>query len=698
MERYKVGIDVGGTFTDFLVVDPEGDTGIFKTLTTKEDPSIGVFQGLQVAADYFELDINHFVENISVIVHGTTITTNAVLTGEGARTGFITTEGFRDVLNLRRGLKENQYDCKRNPPSPLVPRYLVQTVRERINCEGSIITSLEEQNVYKAIQYFKKEKVEAIAVSLLFSFYNASHEKKIEELIRKELPEVYLSISSDVLPQIRLYERNSTTVLNSYTGPILSRYIGSLINRLKKSNFSGILLIMQSNGGVMSPEVATNYPVNTLLSGPAGGPKSGLHYAGDHGIRNIITMDMGGTSFDVSLIKKGLPNITTEGKVGGHSLSLPMMDIHTIGAGGGSIVWIDEGGILRVGPQSAGSSPGPVCYAKGGTKLTVTDADLILGYLSADFFCGGKIKLNYDLARRTIKEQVSDVMGLEMMQAAYGIYKVVNTNMAAAVRVVSVRKGYDPREFALIVAGGAGPIHAGMIANEIEAPIIIIPKESSVFCAAGMLISDLEHDYVQTYTCRLSDADLDLIRKKFSAMTSKAVQTLKIEGVNENKMRLFYSMDLRYVGQFNEVRVPVNGFEEGFLILVSDEFHKAHDLLYGYSVTKDPLEVINLRLKATGLTEKPKFREREFKGKDASFAMKGRREAYFDDRVMNTPVYDGHKMGFGNEIIGPAIIELITTTIVTPPMFKVYCDNYDNFIMFPKGDRMEWILEKVRGN
>lgn len=446
----------------------------------------------------------------------------------------------------------------------------------------------------------------------------------------------------------------------------------------------------------MSPEVASKYAVNTLLSGPAGGPKAGLYYAKAHGISNIITMDMGGTSFDVCLIKEGMPNITTEGKVGGHSLSFPMVDIHAIGAGGGSIVWVDEGRILRVGPQSAGSNPGPVCYDRGGMRPTVTDADLILGYLSSDFFYGGKIKLNFELAKKIIKEKVADIIGLDVVQAAYGIYQVVNSNMAAAVRVVSVRKGYDPREFAFVIAGGAGPIHAGMIAHEIEAPMIIIPKESSVFCAAGMLISDLEHDYVRTLSCDLSNADAKVIKEKFLEMISRAKDTLTVEGVNEPNIKLLYSMDLRYIGQYNEVKVPVNDFDVGFLTKIAKEFHKMHDLLYGYSIPEAPLEVINLRLKAIGITKKPKFEEREYKGKDASFAIKGKREAYFGNGFVSVPVYDGHKMGFGNEFVGPGIIELETTTIVAPPMFKVCCDNYDNFIMFPKEEKIESIIDKIR--
>lgn len=383
---YRIGIDVGGTFTDFLLVNDLGESLVYKTPTTPKDPTEGVFTGLKLMAGDKDLSVVEFLSQVKIIVHGTTITTNATLTGEGAKTGFITTKGFRDCLNMRRGMREEQYNPKQSPPPPLVPRYLIQVVDERVNCEGHEVTPLNEDDVRRAIRFFKQEGVEAVAVSLLFSFFNPAHEQRIKEIITEEAPGLYVSLSSEVLPQVRVYERHSTTALNAYVGPPLSRYLTKLKGRLAQEGFGGTLLIMQSNGGVMAPEIAIRFASNTLLSGPASGPTAGVFYAESQSARDIITIDMGGTSFDVCLVKDKKPAFTEEGQVGGYRLASPIIDIHTIGAGGGSIAWVDPGGILCVGPKSAGSEPGPVCYGHGGTQPTVTDANLVLGYLAADFF------------------------------------------------------------------------------------------------------------------------------------------------------------------------------------------------------------------------------------------------------------------------------------------------------------------------
>lgn len=403
---YKIGIDVGGTFTDFLVSDETGNAEVFKELSTPKDPSEGVYKGLQLIANSKGLSLTDLLNSVDIIVHGTTITTNAALTGKGAKTGFITTKGFRDVLNMRRGLKEDQYETKYGPPFPLVPRKLIQVVEERIDCEGNELIPLNAGDVEQAIAVFREHGVESIGVSLMFSFFNPNHEKTVAQMLEKELDGVYVSLSSEVLPQVRFYERNSTVALNIYVGPILKRYLNKLLDRLQANGFHGSLLIMQSNGGVMSPEVAMRFAANTLLSGPAGGPTAGLFYGNVHSLNNIITVDMGGTSFDACLVKDGAPSITVEASIARHRLALPIMDIHTIGAGGGSIAWIDSGGLLQVGPQSAGADPGPACYGLGGSEPTVTDADLLLGYLDPKYFHGGRMNLNMAAAKRAIKEKL----------------------------------------------------------------------------------------------------------------------------------------------------------------------------------------------------------------------------------------------------------------------------------------------------
>ncbi|MDD4170153.1 MAG: hydantoinase/oxoprolinase family protein [Desulfotomaculaceae bacterium] len=687
---YSIGIDVGGTFTDFLLINDAGESTVYKNLTTPSDPSEGTFNGLNQMAEDKGISLPEFMGQVKLIVHGTTITTNATITGEGAKTGFVTTKGFRDVLGMRRGVREEMYDCKQSPPPPLVPRYLTATVEERLDCEGKVVTPLNRDDVLKAAELFKSEGVEAVAVSTLFSFFNPEHERAIRDILQEELPGIYISISSEVLPQVRAYERHSTTALNAYVGPILARYLEKLQVRLKSENFKGTLLIMQSNGGVMSPDLAMRYASNTLLSGPASGPAAGVFYSESQGVKDIITVDMGGTSFDICLIKDGKPGFTVEGSVAGNRLASPMTAIHTIGAGGGSIAWIDAGGILRVGPKSASSDPGPICYGRGGQQPAVTDSNLMLGYLDPDFFHGGNIKLDYEKTYSAF-EEMGKKLGLSALETAAGIYQIVNANMAAGVREVSVRRGYDPREFAMVVAGGAGPIHAAAIATELGVSLIIVPRESSVFCAAGMLISDLKHDFVRTYnepvrkhTSAGGRQDLDRLAGLYNEMYSEAIKTLADEGVSKDRVHVRYGADMRYLGQLNDITVHWEDRSiEDVIDGLEDIFHKRHDTLFGYSMPSSSIDFMNLRVTVIGVTDKPSFGKGSFKGTDPSYALKGKRKAYFNGEFVETPVYDGLLMGNGNKLEGPAIVEQPTTTIIVTPEFKLVCDEYDNYVLSP---------------
>jgi len=683
--KYRLGVDIGGTFTDFLLSDEKGHKYIYKVLTTPNDPSVGLFEGIQKIADERNTSVQEFLNNLECIIHGTTITTNAVLTGNGAKTGLITTKGFRDVINMRRGLKEQQYNLKLSPPPPMVPRHLVKVVRERVNCRGETVFPLTETDVFSAIGEFRDKGVKAIAVGLFFSFLNPEHEYRIGKILEENFPEAYISLSCEILPQVRVYERLSTTVLNAFVGPILRDYLQKLKSKLLSYQYKGVLLIMQSNGGVMAPEVAERFAANTLLSGPAGGPTAGLSYARTHNIANFITVDMGGTSFDACLVVDNKPVVTTEGKVGGYQLALPMINIHTVGAGGGSIAWIDDGGLLQVGPKSAGADPGPICYDRGGREPTVTDADLLLGYLDAEFFFGGELTLNRDLAQKLLSEKIATPLNLAVIEAAYGIYEIINAKMADALRVVSIEKGYDPREFALIVAGGAGPIHAGMIAKEVEIPMVIVPRESSVFCAAGMLYADLKHDYVRSCTLpfdQLTPAD---ISRRFEEMAAVAADTLHREGIGDSQIRIEYSADIRYVGQFNEVEVPVSfGTHpaETDLHQLAGKFHETHDQRYGYSLPDADLELINLRISAYGITEKPRFEKAPEMTSKVQAALKGYREIYLEKQFVRAPVFDGLKMGHGHCVAGPCVIEQPTTTILVPDGYALGCDAYNNYVMF----------------
>jgi len=699
--RFKIGIDVGGTFTDFLLCDDQGNYEVFKVLSTPQDPAIGVRNGIGEMAKQKNTSMQEFLGTVDAIIHGTTITTNATLTGKGAKTAFVTTEGFRDVLNMRRGLKDRQYDSRYSPPPPLVKRRHIFTIEERIDCEGNEVVPLHEGDVHRAIEKIKEAKLESIGVSTLFSFYNPSHEQQIGAMLKEAFPDMYISLSTEILPQVRVYERHSTVALNAYVGPPLKRYLESALQWLNENNFKGTLLIMQSNGGVMSPEVAMRFAVNTLLSGPAGGPVAGLYYGSIHDLKDIITIDMGGTSFDACLIHKGIPHVTTEGEIGGYRNALPSLDIVTIGAGGGSIAWVDPSGLLQVGPQSAGASPGPACYGLGGEDPTSTDADLLLGYLDSEYFHGGGMKLDIEAAEKAVKQKVADKLGLGVIEAAEGIYQIINSNMAAGVNIVSVARGYDPREFALVVAGGAGPIHAGMIAKDLKIPLMIIPRGSSVFCASGMLMSDLKHDYVRTYTVETRKIELDLLNKICREMREEGRETLLREGIPVERISYKFTADLRYVAQFNEVEVSLSMSADGEIRdsdipYMLQAFHEKHDELYGYSLPQAETELINVRLTTLGTTEKPVFRKSPFRGNDASAALKKERKARFEGRFIDVPVSDGLKMGNGNIVYGPSIIEEPTTTIIVTPDYDLMMDAYDNYIMYQKGVKVEELMDTLR--
>jgi N-methylhydantoinase A len=606
---------------------------------------------------------------------------------------------------MRRGIREKQYDNRYTNVVPLVPRYLRFPVEERLDYKGDVVTALNERDVSDAVDLFKKEGVQAIAVCFMNAFANGTHESRAAEIVREEWGKdgesPYLTVSSAFLPSIRFYDRVSTTALNSYVGPILSRYLRSLVRKLEEIGFLGILLIMQSNGGVISPEVAIDNAAVTLLSGPAAGPVAGIEYATVQGHRDCITIDMGGTSFDAALIKDKTPLVTTEGEIDRLRIALPMLGIVTIGAGGGSIGWVDEGGLLRMGPQSAGSNPGPACYDRGGELPTCTDADLVLGYLDKDFFAGGKIPLNVEKAARAIKERIADPLGMGVEEAAAGMYRVINVNMATGVREVSVQRGHDPREFPLIVAGGAGPVHACMIGQELEIPVMIVPKESSIFCAAGMLMSDLKHDFVRTYSTRLKDMDREKFETLFFEMAEEANELLRSERIPEDAIRHIFSVDLRYVKQYHEVSVPITRkeIEEGNIEGIASRFHPEHNRLYGYSLEEQgtAIELINLRLMSVGKTVKPRFSEEAFAGTDPSHAFKKNRKVYLplDEAFAEVPVYDGYKLRCGNRVEGPAVIEQVNTTTFVTPEYNVWCDRYGSYTVYLKEKEAE-IRKKLR--
>ena len=706
----KIGIDVGGTFTDLFYVRKGQPPIIHKVLSTPDDPSVAVVRGLEELAKIGDspLPVQEFFASIDTIVHGTTVSTNTTLTRAGAKSGLITTQGVRDALEMRRGIREEQYNNRYTNVEPLVPRYLRIGVEGRLDRNGQEITPLNLEEVRQAVKLFKKEGVEAVSICFMNAFANPEHEQQAAELVRHEMPSAYLSVSTDLLPSIRFYERVSTTVLNSYVGPKLEHYLNQLKERLQDAGFAGksgadgLLLIMQSNGGVMTPELARKNAAQTLLSGPSSGPGAGLVYAKVHGQNKCIVVDMGGTSFEAALVVEN-PIVSNSGKIDRHHIALPMLDIHTIGAGGGSIGWIDEGGLLRMGPQSAGADPGPACYQKGGRLPTTTDANLILGFLNPDFFAGGKIHLDMDAARQAVEEHIAKPLGMSIEHAAAGMYRIACTNMAQGVREISIRRGFDPREFPLVVAGGAGPIHSCMICDELEIPFQIIPRESSILCAVGMLMSDIKHDFIRTFVSRLEQVDWAKLESLVLEMENEGSSLLSQERIPEADQQSIIKFDCRYLRQYHEVsfNVPREAFRKRDMELIIKEFHAEHNRLYGYTLEENGtsaakgagIEIINVRVQAVGQTEKPQPQEETAGDADPSAALKGKRRVYVfesevlesDDCFQEIPVYDGHRLRSGHRISGPAMIEQITTAIFVSKTFDCVCDPCGSLALFRKG-------------
>jgi len=678
---YRVGIDVGGTFTDFLVVGADGERIVHKTSSTPADPSLGLVTGLEEIASRLDRSLDVFLAEVELIVHGTTVATNALLTRRGARTGLLCTQGFRDALALRQGTREAPYDNRLQPPEPLAPRYLRLGVAERTDYKGDEVTALDEAGVREACARLSAEGVEAVAISFLHSPSGPAHERRALELCRELLPGAYLTASSDLLSQVRYYDRTSTTVLNAYVGPIITRYLEALVRRLDELRFGGVLLVMQSNGGVATPAEVSERAALSLLSGPASGPTAGLWHLAPQGERDCLTIDMGGTSFDAALVKDGAPLVMTDAVVDRWRLALPTVDIHTIGAGGGSIARVDDGGLLRVGPQSAEASPGPACYGRGGTEPTVTDADLVLGFIDESTFLGGEMRLDRDAATAAIESRLAQPLGLGVVEAAAGVYDVVNVAMATGVREVSVRRGLDPRDFPLVVAGGAGPVHAAAIAGELEIPMLLVPRESSIFCAAGMLMSDFKHDFVRAYKATLDGADMGRMAQLLAEMEEQGRGILAGERVEPDQIQVSASLDLRYVGQWHELTLPVAELDPE---LIAADFHAQHDHLFGYSTDEMPVEVLACRVTATGITPKPEHASAVEVGVGPDAAQRGDRPVWspLERRLVETPVYDGHALGAGAALSGPAIVELANTTIVVLDGFELLVDRFGSFVLY----------------
>ena len=680
---WVLGIDVGGTFTDILALGADGEIEAAKTPSTA-DQSEGVIESIAKVAARRGTPLEDFLKATPLIVHGTTVATNVLLQYTGAKVGLITTAGFRDEIEFRRSYKESVFDPRLKPPHPIVPRRLRHGVPERLDYRGEVLTPLDEEACRAALRQLGEEEVEAVAVCLLFSFVNPAHERRVAELIAEELPEVFVSVSCEVLPEIREFERVSTTVVNAYVGPHIQRYLSHLEQRLREIGFAGELFAMQSNGGMQTVAETGRFAVNTLLSGPAGGVTAGTYVGERAGHRNLITVDMGGTSYDVSVIQSLEPTVTTESWIGRYRIAMPMLDIHTIGAGGGSIAWVDDGGALRVGPASAGSHPGPACYDQGGTRPTVTDADVLLGFIDPDFFLGGEIRLDKGQAEAAIVREIGTPLGMDAHEAALALSDIVNNNMSNAMHFVTTKRGFDPRDFALLAVGGAGAVHAGRQAEDLGIETVVVPGLGPVFCALGDVVAHLKVTEARTHFQGLDQLDLSHVNALFQEMETAARARLGGQAVTQT-FETSRGMDMRYVGEVHEVTVPVRSRTRRITALNIEatlgDFHDLHDRLYAHKDPGQPVEMLTLRLELIGLRERPRAVEEPFESEDASPALKGERPVYFAADPMVVPIYDGTRLRPGNFITGPAIIEQWGTTVVVYPGHEALIDAFRNCVI-----------------
>jgi N-methylhydantoinase A len=660
-----LGIDVGGTFTDFVLV-ADGALRIHKRLTTPDDPAQAVLAGsaeLGLAED-------------GVVIHGSTIATNALLERRGARTALVTTAGFRDVLAIGRQNRPDLYALQPRLPSSLVPDPWRFELHERVDATGAVLTPLDSAEIDALVPQLQAEGIESVAVCFLFSFLHPEHEQLVRERLQTSevsgTSEVYISLSSDILPEYREYERTSTTVINAYVAPKVGRYLARLEGELSGRR----LRIMQSNGGAISAAQARAQAARTALSGPAGGVVGAFHVARLAGLERVITFDMGGTSTDVALCPGGIPT-TSEGEIAGFPLRLPIIDIHAVGAGGGSIARVDAGGALIVGPESAGADPGPACYGRGGTLPTVSDANLVLGRLHTEHFLGGALRLDEGAARAALEGLAQSAGMATPEQAARGVIRIANATMERAIRRISIERGHDPRDFTLLAFGGAGPLHACDLAAALGIPRVLVPHHPGVLSALGMVVADLVKDYVLTVMQPAAALTPDALMAAFAPLEERARADLAAEGIAAPLLE--HALDMRYVGQSYEISVPVAVGHASSVTTALTAFHTLHGQRFGHQHPDEPVEVVNLRLKATGATAKPTFAEATPGAPDAHEAQIGARPAFFE---AGEPVMAAHfereRLQAGHAFAGPAIVFQLDATTVVPPGWSARVDEWGN--------------------
>ena len=659
--KCRIGIDVGGTFTDIVAVSDTGTVTFSKAASTPNDPSIGVMNAVERLADELGINSETLLSKTESIVHGTTVATNALLERKGAKTGLLTTLGHRDVLEMREGLKDDRYNMRLPAPAPLVPRFLRLGVRERIKPDGRIHTKLDNTSLDEAINKLREEKVTSVAVCYLHAYKEPKHEQETKKILEAKLPGVSVSISSEVFPEIKEYERVSTTIVNAYVRPIVENYLNRLEERLKNAGYKGSVLIILSHGGVAPIEEAIRLSAATVLSGPAGGVAGSKYGASLIGAGDLVPFDMGGTSTDISMIVNGEPALSSTRGIAGQRIALQSLDIVSIASGGGSIARVDAGGILRVGPESAGALPGPACYGKGGTEVAVTDASVVLGFLDPGNFLGGRETLDVAAAEAALS-RLANQLSVEPAEAAEGVHKVINTQMAEGIRLVSVRRGVDPRKFALLSFGGAAGIHITEIARQLEVQRVIIPRTAAVLSAWGMLATDLRYEVSRTHIGDTGSLKAGDVREVFSEMELEGRSRLK--EAFDGDVCISRSADMRYGEQIYEVDVSLDGVEfsdDDLMKSISDRFHKRHEELFTYSLPDQDAVLVNGRLAAIGalpdLPQEPKTEARAASGHRTT------RKIFLAGWV-DAPVFNLEELVPSQNIKGPAIIESSTTTVV----------------------------------
>ena len=680
---YRIGIDVGGTFTDVVLIsNATGDVSVAKVLNRHEDRAETVVEGIERLLDEAGVEAGE----IDWISHGTTITTNAVIERKGAKTALITNKNFRDILEIGRFARPANliYRVHEDKPSPLVPRYLRLGVACRVDRHGDIVSELDENDLAQAIATIREQEVDSVAVCFLFSFLNPSHEERVREGLSAALPNLDIVLSSEILREFREFPRTATTVFAAYVAPVLRAYISGLLGRLTVAGITCPLYIFQSNGGVAQPDIVMRNPALTLLSGPAGAVVGAAQLCGQAGYRDLITMDVGGTSLDVCLIRNSVAEATTTREIDMFPVGIPMLDVHTIGAGGGSIVRVDDVGRVKVGPDSMGARPGPACYGLGGDQATLTDINLLMGLLDPITFANGEVPLDRDRAAAVVAEQVAGPLGVDLDAATIGVYRVATNQIAEAIRTVTVERGSDPRDYALVAFGGGGPLHAADVARELGLSQIIVPRHPGLFSARGIATADFNHDYIQSVVRPISDVSAGDIKTNIAALELQAASDLNAEGIAENRRDMAPALDLRYLGQTTEITVPLTGPVEALthgLDEIVGQFHQLHERLYTYSVPDEPVELVNVRLRAVGTVDKPPLPPAAGTGKTP--APTSERPVLLPDAAgaRPVPVYRRDQLAPGATLSGPALVEEPSSTTLILADMNVSIDAYENMII-----------------